>query len=158
MKNFIVGLFVGVIVLVAVIWYYGDKNTHAEKAKEEIKSAAENTKDFVKDKMGDSNLSVDDIKDELAKTGKVVRRKAQEAKAAIADATSDARITTEIKAKYLRDSDLSAFSISVTTTDGKVELSGTASSVENIRKAIQLALETDGVHEVVSTLQVKNKT
>jgi len=155
MKNFIVGLFLGIVLLIAVIWFYGDKNTHAEKAKDEIKSAAVNTKDFVKDKLDDSNLSTDNIKDELARTGKVVRTKAQAAGAAIADATADARITTEIKAKLLRDPDLSAISISVTTTDGRVDLTGTASSLENIRKAIRLALETDGVHEVVSTLQVK---
>jgi osmotically-inducible protein OsmY len=156
MKNFIVGLFVGIVILVAVIWFYSDKNSHAERAKEEIKSAATKTKDFVKDKLYDANLSPDDIKDELSRTGKVVRRKAHEAGSAIADAAADAKITTEIKAKYLRDSDLSAISISVSTTDGHVELSGTASSVENIRKAIQLALNTDGVKEVVSTLQVKS--
>jgi hyperosmotically inducible periplasmic protein len=156
MKNFIVGLFLGIVLLIAVIWFYGDKNSHAEKAKDEIKNAAVNTKDFVKDKLDDSNLSADDIKDELARTGKVVRQKAHEAKEAVADATADARITAAIKTKLLRDPDLSAISISVTTTDGRVELSGTASSPENIRKAMQLALETDGVHEVVSTLQVKN--
>jgi osmotically-inducible protein OsmY len=36
-----------------------------------------------------------------------------------------------------------------------VTLSGSASSPENIRKAILLAMDTNGVREVVSTLQVK---
>ena len=76
MKNFIVGLFVGVLLLLAVVWFYSDKNTHAEKAKEEIKSAATDTKDFVKDKMYDANLSPDDIKDELARTVKDFARDA----------------------------------------------------------------------------------
>jgi osmotically-inducible protein OsmY len=53
------------------------------------------------------------------------------------------------------DPDVSALSISVNTTGGVVTLSGTASSSENIRKAMQLAYDTDGVNQVVSTIQVK---
>jgi osmotically-inducible protein OsmY len=53
------------------------------------------------------------------------------------------------------DSALSVLNISVSTTDGRVTLSGTASSAEDIRKAMALAADTDGVREVASTLQVK---
>jgi hyperosmotically inducible protein len=73
----------------------------------------------------------------------------------IADATADARITTTIKAKMVADPDLSALSISVSTTDGRVTLSGAVSSPEKIAEAIKLAMGVDGVQEVVSTLQVK---
>ena len=41
------------------------------------------------------------------------------------------------------------------STDGVVTLTGTGSSPENIRKAIQITMDTDGVHKVISTLQVK---
>jgi osmotically-inducible protein OsmY len=58
-------------------------------------------------------------------------------------------------AKLAADPDLSVFSISVATTAGRVTLSGTVASPELIGKATALALETDGVREVVSTLQVK---
>lgn len=156
MKNFIIGIIFGVALLVGAVWYYSDKNAHAGKAKEQLQGAATQTKDFVQEKLGTSHLTSEDIKDEFARTGKVVRRKAQEAGAAVADATADARITSVIKAKLVRDPDLSAISISVSTTEGRVTLSGTASSPENIRKAIELAMETDGVHEVISTLQVKS--
>jgi len=67
-------------------------------------------------------------------------------------ATPPEGITATIKAKLIRESNLSAVSVSVNTMDGKVTLSGTASSPENIRKAVQLAIDTDGVREVVSTL------
>ncbi len=53
------------------------------------------------------------------------------------------------------DPDLSAVAISVSTTDGCVTLSGTASSAENIRRAMTLAYNTEGVTQVVSTLLVK---
>jgi osmotically-inducible protein OsmY len=45
--------------------------------------------------------------------------------------------------------------ISVNCTAGRVTLSGTVSSAEDIGRAMVLAMEVDGVREVVSTLQVK---
>jgi len=91
----------------------------------------------------------------MARTGKVIREKAKKAGDAIADATANARITTVIKSKLMQDSGLAAFKIDVDTTDGVVTLSGNVTSHEGIAKAMDLALETDGVHRVVSTLQVK---
>jgi hypothetical protein len=105
------------------------------------------------DRWGD--LKTDQIREELARSGKIVRTKAREVGAAVADATSDARITGAIKAKFAVDSELSALSISINTTEGVVTLSGTVSSHEHIAKAIRLALETEGVREVISTLQVR---
>ncbi|HZV34825.1 MAG TPA: BON domain-containing protein [Verrucomicrobiae bacterium] len=156
MKNFIVFIFVVIVIAVVAIWFYSGSNPHAEKARQDITGAASQTKQFVQDKIGTSNLTLDDIKNEMSKTGQVIREKAQKAGEAISDATADARITAAIKAKLVRDPDLSAIKISVSTSDGVVTLSGSASSPENIRKAIQLALDTDGVHKVVSTLQVKS--
>src|SRR6185369_16159151 len=101
------------------------------------------------------DLRPQDVKDELARGGQVVRRKAQEAGQAIADATADARITASIKGKLVTNRDLSALSISVNTTAGIVTLSGTVPSADAISKAMLLAMETDGVKEVISTLQVK---
>jgi len=97
------------------------------------------------------------IKDELAKTGKVIREKARKAGEVVADATANARTTASIKTKLVEDRGLSAFKIDVDTTDGVVTLSGTVGSYEEIDRAIKLALETDGVYRVISTLQVKNK-
>jgi osmotically-inducible protein OsmY len=155
MKNFLLGILVGAVILIAVIWHYSGKQSHDE-VKQDLQNAAAHTARAVEEKLGTSNLSAAEIKDELARTGQVVRRKAGEAGAAIADAATDARITATIKARLLKDGDLSTLKISVNTADGLVTLSGTSSSTENIRKAIQLALETDGVHKVVSTIQVKN--
>jgi hypothetical protein len=100
-------------------------------------------------------FDIDSIKDELARTGKVVREKARKAGETIADAATNARITAEIKAKLIRESSLAAFKINVDTTDGVVTLSGTVSSEAQIAKAMEIALSTDGVHKVTSTLQIK---
>ena len=73
----------------------------------------------------------------------------------MADATADARVTTSIKGKLVADPRLSALSISVNTTDGVVTLSGAVSTREEISKAMLLAMEVEGVKEVISTLQVR---
>jgi hypothetical protein len=95
------------------------------------------------------------LKEELDKTGRVIREKARQAGDKLADATANARITGAIKAKLLEDTGLSAFAVDVDTTDGVVTLSGAVRSYEQVDRAMQLALETDGVHKVISTLQVK---
>ena len=76
---------------------------------------------------------------------------------AVKDVAVDARITATIKARLLKEPQLSAWDISVSTTDGRVTLAGSVSSHDLIGRAILLAYETDGVREVVSTLQTKAK-
>ena len=73
----------------------------------------------------------------------------------MADVAADARIITAIKAKYAGDPDLSVWKISVSCDQGHVTLSGTVSAEADIGKAVALALETDGVRDVTSTLAVK---
>ena len=110
----------------------------------------------LKDKWNENiELDASKIKDELAHTGKVIRKKAEQAGNAISDATADARITTAIKGKLALESDIASLKISVNTTGGVVTLSGTVPSHESILKVMKLALAVDGVSQVVSTLQVK---
>jgi osmotically-inducible protein OsmY len=127
------------------------KATAAAKA---ASDAAAQARQALAAKLDALQLSAQDIRDELKQTGEVVRRKAREIGQAATDAATDTRITAEVKRKLLADPGLSALSISVSTTDGRVTLSGSAPSADLIGKAMLLALETDGVREVVSTLQV----
>lgn len=168
MKRFIIALLLGIIIGAGGYWYFtgGRKKPvtqqvessvehGATRAKDAVVNGASQVKDAIQAKLEALNLRSDDIKEELSRTGTVIRRKARDLGAAVADATADARITAAIKGKLVADRDLSALSISVNTTAGRVTLSGTVSSPEHIGKAILLAMETDGVHDVVSTLQVK---
>ena len=159
MRAFIALIF-GLIIGATVAWFYiANRGTpRMQTAQEKVSDAGKSVRDAVQDQLRVLDLRSGDIKDELARTGKVVRRKAQEAGKVIADATADARITGAIKAKLLASKDLSALSISVNTTAGVVTLSGQVSSPDDIGKAMLLAMQTDGVHEVISTLQVKPKT
>jgi hypothetical protein len=158
MKTFL-ALVLGVAFGAAAVWFYSTyrNDPRMRSAEQKVENAAKTTRDAAQDKLRVLHLSSEDIKDELARTGRVVRREASEAGHALADATADARITGAIKTKLLASRDLSALNIPVNTTAGVVTLSGFVSSTEHISKAILLAMETDGVREVVSTLQVKPK-
>src|SRR3989442_5918225 len=109
-------------------WYFASERQkeRVRQSRDEIAAQAERLKESAREKLKD--IRTDDIKEELARTGKVVRQKARQVGAAVADATADARITAAIKAKLIADPDLSALKISVNTTDGVVTLAGTLSS------------------------------
>jgi osmotically-inducible protein OsmY len=111
--------------------------------------------DAFKAKLDALDLRSDQIKDELAHTGKIVRRKAHDLGEEVADEAADARTVAAIKASYTVDPNLSVWKISVSSTQGHVTLSGTVSTPEDIGRAVALALDADGVRDVISTLQVK---
>ena len=144
-------LLIGILIGAAGYWYL---NTQKDKgdlatAREKVANGAGRIRDKI------SEIKTEDIKDELNRTGMIVREKAKKAGQAIADATANARTTAAIKSKLIAEPGISALSINVDTTDGLVTLSGTAGSEEEIAKAVRIALETEGVHKVISTLQVK---
>jgi osmotically-inducible protein OsmY len=159
MKIFLT-LLVGIAIGIAAVWYFNhDKNnSQFQTAGQEIKSTAVSAGHAIDDKLQSWHLDRESITNELARTGRVIRQKTDQAGKALKDATADARVTTAIKAKLVKDPNLSAWDIHVSTTDGVVTLSGTVSSPDLIGQAMELALDTDGTQQVISTLQVKPKT
>jgi BON domain len=153
----LLALTLGVAIGAGIVWYYQSPQ-HQNRAAapgDKIEGTARAAGDVFQEKLRSFHLSGDDIKQELDRSGRVIRQKAEQAGQAISDATADARITAAIKAKLLRDPDLSAWNISVSTTSGVVTLAGAVASPEAVGKAMLLAMETDGVREAISTLQVK---
>ena len=167
MRAFFNGLLLGLILGVGALWFYTSSYTipqmqeveqraveRAAKAQQSAQSAAERAKQAVAARLGALELRADDIKKEIAETGKVVRRRARDLGDAIADAATDAQITAAIKARLATDPELPALGMSVNTTAGRVTLAGAVAAPELVGKAVALALETEGVREVVATLQV----
>jgi hyperosmotically inducible periplasmic protein len=154
MRNTFLSFLVGVLVGIAGHWYYtqSDSGRTVADAHGSMRSNTASIGHSIKE-----TFDSDKIKDELARTGKVIREKAGQTGDALADVAANARSTATIKAKLLNESSLASLTIHVDTTDGVVTLSGTVPSHEAIAKAVELALETDGVKKVVSTLQVKAK-
>lgn len=155
----LLALVIGLILGAGAVWYLGSNEgkTQLQHASNQVQDAAKSAGQAIQDKLKVLDLRTNDIRDELTETGRIIRRRAKEVSQVIADATADARTTAAIKAKFFASHDLSALSISVNTTNGIVTLSGTVPKLEDISKAMLLALETDGVQEVISTLQVKQK-
>ena len=169
MKTFFNGLVIGMILGAAAYWFLAKKagqNPEAEsryedsaaRAKASTKETVQHLSDAFRAKLETLHLRTEDITDELARTGKIVRRRAQDINEQFKDAAVDARIVASIKAKFLADSDLSVWKISVASDQGHVTLSGTVSAPEYIGKAVAQALETDGVRDVTSSLEVKPST
>lgn len=67
----------------------------------------------------------------------------------------DKEITTKIKIKLIKDSELKAFSIDVDTVNGVVTLTGIVESERQKFKAIEHAKGVSGVKKVIDNLQVK---
>ena len=159
MKEFFIGFLVGIVLTAATGGYFVlRKNKNVRHAQDVTASAIQHAAGAVEAKLVAWHLTGDDIQRELTDTGKVVRRQMSDFGAAVADVAGDAKITGKIKAKLTLDKELSAFGISVDTTDGRVTLSGNVANSKQIGRAIMVALETDGVREVSSTLKVKPKT
>ncbi|HEY4417156.1 MAG TPA: BON domain-containing protein [Verrucomicrobiae bacterium] len=168
MNKFLTGLLLGIIVGAVGFWYLQKKaNEHPEAQQRYEASAAQlrtnavdmahNISDAVHAKLDTLDLHGNQITNELATTGKVFRSKAHEVGVKVADAASDVRAISAIKAKYLADTTLSAWDISVGCSQGHVTLSGTVSSPDDIGRAVAIAFDTDGVEDVTSTLVVKPK-
>jgi osmotically-inducible protein OsmY len=164
MKGFFNGLVLGIILGAVGYWFiekHPEAQQHLEQSAAQLRDnaadAAHNLGDAMRAKLDTLDLQPDHIKDELSKDGQIVRRKAEDIGDKAADATSDARAVTEIKAKYAADTTLSAWDISVSCNQGHVKLSGTVSSAEDIGRAMAMALEADGVRDATSTLTVKPK-
>jgi osmotically-inducible protein OsmY len=150
---FILGLVAGALGYRFFKEQYKDEDLRTV-ARDKVIQGAGTLKEVIQDKI--SEIKTEDIKEELARTGTVIREKAQKAGAAIADATADARITAAIKGKLLQEPGLSAFKIHVECTQGVVTLSGAVSNHDQIAKVVKLSLDTEGVQKVISTLQVKS--
>jgi hyperosmotically inducible periplasmic protein len=166
MRGFFNGLVLGIILGAAGYWFIQKKAQEHPEAQQRYEQsaaqaftnagvAAQNMADALETKLDTLDLHADQIKNELAKTGELVRRKAHDVGETAVNAASDARAVTEIKTKYAMDSTLSMWKISVSCQQGHVILSGTVSSPDDIGKAVALALEANGVRDVTSTIQVK---
>jgi osmotically-inducible protein OsmY len=145
MKFFI--FLLGLVIGGAAVHYYD----HNESGETPVATESSNMRDNISDKLARWHLTSDDIKADLAKTGQVVRENTKVA----GDHLNDARIVTLIKAKYVLDKDLSALDIHVESQDGLVTLTGTVASAASIGKAVVLALDTSGVHNVTAKLETK---
>ena len=157
MKRMIFCFLLGIGTGVGGYWYLQQDvgKAQLEQARIHVVTNAQRAATAIKDTIYEVGAEeVKDAKEQIARTGTVVKEKAKSAGQSIAGAAANARTTTTIKAKLVTEPGLPSFSINVDTTDGLVTLSGKVESHEQVARAVKLALETDGVHKVISTLQI----
>lgn len=152
MKKVLIGFVLGVAAGWGAYWYVDHHPFEAWRAKRQVVQRAEAAAESIKHAV---RVTVDDIVEELNRTGTVIRQKAQQVSDAVVDTAADLRLTAAIKTKLLAEPGLTGAKINVDTTGGVVTLSGTVTSTNQIVRALNIALETEGVRKVVSTLQVK---
>ena len=151
MKKLIFGFILGVVVGAWGYWTVQKTSTSKRNAGSPGGGFAQDAGRIFKD------VGVDDVRQELERTGLVIRQKASQIGAVIVESTADARITGSIKAKLLSEPGVSSMGVDVNTTGGVVTLAGSVSSHEEVAKAMRIALDTEGVLKVISTLQVRQK-
>ncbi|MEO6244055.1 MAG: BON domain-containing protein [Opitutaceae bacterium] len=165
-RIFFNGFALGVLCTAAGVWYLHRQAQQRPAAQERFEQAAGATTGALADTMtraGEAlrakletlDLTPEQIGEELARTGKIVRRRASDLAERATDAATDAYITTTVSAKIAADSELSIRNISVSTAAGRVALEGTVAAPEQLGKAVALALGTSGVKEVTSNLKVQ---
>ncbi|MBI5180736.1 MAG: BON domain-containing protein [Nitrospirae bacterium] len=163
-KKFLI--LVGIIAIAFVVYLAFSKGRGIEEAKRKVgetKSLVEDTaKDVVSGIKADTREIIDAISDksreaivEAKDLGIVVRKKGDNIIENTRSAAGDAAITARIKAQLARDKGLSLLDINVSTLNRKVTLSGKANSPQEVARAVDIALNTEGVKEVVSAIAVK---
>lgn len=170
MNQFIGGVIAGVILGVGGYWLF-DRVSQPSAFEEVRQRPLEATTNLLRgggatnvpagmrltDRLEAMDLGPETIREEMAKTGKVVRGEPRGGEGAVVDKAADVVVVAAVKAKLLADAQMPAWDVTPQVTNGVVTLSGTVWSVDSIGRAMLIALETEGVNQVVSTLQVKDR-
>jgi hyperosmotically inducible protein len=129
------GIIIGVIAFFVIGLAGCQKEGPAEKAGEKVDQAAE--------KMGE----------QVENAGEAMVEKAEKA----GEYMDDSAITAKIKADILRDPLLKVSQISVTTSNGVVNLTGAVDSQQDIDRVMEIAQSVKDVKSVENGLVVKGE-
>jgi osmotically-inducible protein OsmY len=95
--------------------------------------------------------SAAEMKEKMQKDGQITISKAQ-----VGAPITDSLLNDLVKAKLAADPLTSKAAIRTQTEQAKVELTGTASSYEQVARAVRLATECEAARTVVSKIEVKS--
>ena len=149
------GVVLGLIVGVGVHWYLtvGRDPARLQEIKNKIVTNAAYVAEGVRTQAGE--ITGEAVQEAIARSGVFIVDKAKQAGDALTHNPADDRIAAAVKARLARDPALSTLAIQVQAARGVVTLSGLVHSHQQIARAVSLALETEGITKVVSTLQIK---
>jgi osmotically-inducible protein OsmY len=151
MKRMMLSFLIGVAAGALGHWYLqqdAGKRAVAE-ARETVVASTEKAKVAMRQ-------GVDDIKEELSRTGRVIRDKVTGTSPPATNVAVTSAASATIQSRLQAEPSLAGSKIHVEASNGIVTLSGTVSSYEQIGAAMKLALDAEGVQRVVSLLQVSS--
>jgi hyperosmotically inducible protein len=67
----------------------------------------------------------------------------------------DTAITAKVKGEFVRDNEVNALDVAVTTRNGDVQLSGVARNVHEADRAVRIARSVPGVRSVSSAIDIR---
>ena len=145
MKKFMITFIAGILVGSGGYWTFRD-GPLATKVRENA----------LVQKIGDKfdDRATNRMKEEMEKDGKIVVSKPAGSTIAPLD---DGKLGDLVKAKMAAEPMLAETNIKQQVKSGEVSLQGTASSYDQVARAIRLALECGATKTVVSTIEVKTK-
>jgi osmotically-inducible protein OsmY len=144
MKKYIYTFLLGMIVGSSGYWAFRDGPLAKKLAEQPTIAKAVGA---VQEKLDER--SANEVKEEMQKNGQVVMTKPN------SKPIADDLLKDLVKAQLAADPVTSKAEIKTSVTQGKVELTGTASSYEQVTRALRLAMESDAVNTVVSKIEVK---
>ena len=145
MKKYLTVFIVGLLMGTAGYWTFRD-GPLANKVRES--SIVQKVSDTIDERVTNR------LKEEMEKQGKITMSKPAGLSIPQLD---NSRLSDLVKAKIAAEPTLSDTSIKVDVKDGEVGLSGTATSYDQVARAMRLGLDCDATKTVVSTIQVKAK-
>ncbi len=143
MRGFVIGLLLGLLIGAAGFWWLSQPPTGARG-----EAPVSGVDQLMQAKLDAFRLQADKVRQELEATGRVVRQEAAAFGKQVADAATDAGITTHIKAKLVADPKLSALDTAQAKPEQDVHVDDRQMFVEVAR-----GLEIHGIHhqEIEST-------
>jgi osmotically-inducible protein OsmY len=103
-------------------------------------------------RIAEWNLKPEDIKSEFETSGRITRSRT--AGAGEPTGPMDDVLVSQIKSKFGDNADTSGLKLEVTAEKGVVTLNGSAHSLDQIGKAIAVALDTPGVTQTISLVKL----
>src|ERR1051325_8413819 len=99
----VIALFVGLVIGGGAVWFLSTSRgkSAVHSTADQIESSTKAAHDSIQERLRAWELRPEEVKEDLAKTGEVIRDRARQATQALADSTADARITAAIKRKLL---------------------------------------------------------
>lgn len=106
----------------------------------------------------DAREAASQVSQDAREVAKEVQASGQQAADVMAQGATDAAITAKVNAALAADDRLSALGIDVDTSNGRVELSGTAPDTASRERATTLAKAVEGVVEVENRLTIRSQS